>query len=505
MKAFIRKHPKKLIGLGIFLLVAGYGDGALLLIGLVLLITVLWVKFISTDKKSPNGLQVANSEASKIINMYLHENVVDSYTRDEFVFIARKFDELCSLCVGTDGNVLSYVEDDLVDVAKYLVNKAYNYKKLDCERNEHELVIRNPTLAARYKNIRMIYMNDIGEARDSVASSILDIREINFKKDGSVRGFKNNERIKEIVNNMVKLAKETDKFYDELSMSFLDSEVIRRAEKYEQNEMEHEITVRKSPYIENPNLDALHGKGKKEMDLLRRARKGDISSQWELLLWYLLGWKSDADELEYESIAPDERAAKYLMDRIKKSAAQGNMEAKAAIAQTWVIKGSPYGNNHPEAGAYHTQILEEADLGGNAQAMYLVYKYALVNPTTERFKYLLSAGHAKYPEAYPELMQVYWWASNAHNWTKSRGEPYIFSVTERYGIIMDDYTDYDAEHISWAKEGANSSATNADKCQLTMAEYHRKLGDRDKYFYYLRAAANNGNNEAIELLKQGSH
>jgi len=179
------------------------------LIGLAVWVVIAWIIWkVWQDKKglfdgSQHGGPI--SHASQEIIGYLHDVSVDSDTRDDLFFIAKKFDELCSVNGGYGYYTIDIVQDELMTLAEKLLCKTEHYRQLDCVRNEQELARRHPDQAARYRVMRERYTHDIRNISNLVVTAITDIRELNFESGNYEVGSSEINRIQDVIRNLTEL------------------------------------------------------------------------------------------------------------------------------------------------------------------------------------------------------------------------------------------------------------------------------------------------------------
>ena len=209
----------------------------------------------------------------------------------------------------------------------------------------------------------------------------------------------------------------------------------------------------------------------KEMDLLKRAERGDIESQSKLVIYYYFGDDFGDDG----HIDPDRIASDYWKCRIEEAARKGNRVARGAIASWWRVKdelGKNLGYSSDEIESYRNQLLIEAE-SSNIEAMYLIESCKLLDDKVKCYIYLFAAGHYGYSEAYYRLMNLFYFAQYAKE-RSSMDDLIRFCHIDKevYEKIIQDYDDLQSLVIYWAIKGAESNSFNADKCKEHLTDYY---------------------------------
>ena len=216
-------------------------------------------------------------------------------------------------------------------------------------------------------------------------------------------------------------------------------------------------------------------KSHEELELLRRADKGDTEALKNLISYYWHGHE--------KSIPLNKTAARNCINKVENSAKQGNRLAMGLVASHYRLYSRPEGppNEYPlfsDALAYHfyEQLLKEAE-AGIPSSMLAASWYELITPKTESFKYLLRSGERGCAEAFYFLALAYYRTF----WEKEENH----GVWD-YGIQIDDNVALMEESMKWFRKGAASDSIYKDECLYKLAQNYYESSSNDR----LRQIAN---------------
>ena len=230
-----------------------------------------------------------------------------------------------------------------------------------------------------------------------------------------------------------------------------------------------------------------------ELELIRKAERGDVEAQTRLVTSY---WQGNIGEIKL-----DKPAALRWKKRIVENAAQGNKMAMAhignyhaALIRVGELDADDYQFCYDKelSKRYHDQILAEAE-AGNAEAMLAAYQHILL-PKNEWFHYLMGSFELGCEDAIYFLYQAHYWAIS----DKNRGR-YIFDnarLSEQFDLETLEF-----EMLKWLEIGALSNSLYADECQYQLADHYYCERDKEKYLKYIKLATSSGHLEAKKDLE----